>query len=179
MALETRIPKEINDYREKIVFGLSARQLASLAAAAGVVCVTAFILWYLLGIPFAIVEYVLIAEALPFAAFGFIRHKDMPFEQVARIQWSFRFDAKRLLKKTSLDFLPSLYPLSLESGSRLRGEDRHEHTSEKPTRKERRERKRQRECLPQTSAPGKHRSRPARKDTRKEKGREATEERAG
>ena len=33
MSLETRIPKEIHDYREKIVFGLSARQLAALGAA--------------------------------------------------------------------------------------------------------------------------------------------------
>lgn len=179
MALETRIPKEINDYREKIVFGLSARQLGSLAAAAGVVCVTAFILWYLLGIPFAIVEYVLIAEALPFAAYGFIRHKGMPFEEVARIQWSFRFDTRRLLKRTSLDFLPSLYPLSPKNGFRSIGADCHEHTSEKLTRKERRERKRQREYLSQASVPGKHRPRPAREDARKEKGREASEERTG
>ena len=119
MALETRIPKEINDYREKIVAGLSARQLASLSIAAAVVCISAFILWYLLGIPFAIVEYILILEAIPFTAYGFIRHKGMPFEEVALIRWNFRFDEKRLLNKTSLDYLPSLYPLRREGVSCL------------------------------------------------------------
>lgn len=145
MALETRIPKEITDYREKIVFGLSARQLVSVAAAVAVVGITAFILWYLIGMNFAIVEYILIAEALPFAAFGFIRHKGMPFEQMARMRLRHRFGEKRLLNKTSLDFLPSLYPLSQKTGSRLKGVRR-----EVSIRKERRRRLRQRECLQST-----------------------------
>lgn len=94
MALETRIPKEITDYREKIVFGLSGRQLLSLTAAIAVVCLTAFVLWYLLGVNFSIVEYILILEALPFVAFGFVRHKGMPFEQFAhQMELPFRTQA--------------------------------------------------------------------------------------
>ena len=160
MALETRIPKEINDYREKIVAGLSARQLASLSIAAVVVCISAFILWYLLGIPFAIVEYILILEAIPFTAYGFIRHKGMPFEEVALIRWNFRFDEKRLLNKTSLDYLPSLYPLRREGVSLLRGVSHHDHQPiQKPTRKERRSRRKQRECLCAQPTRGKRRPR--------------------
>ena len=161
MALETRIPKEITDYKEKIVAGLSARQLVSIAAAAAVVGFTAFILWYLLGINFSIVEYILIIEALPFAAFGFIRHKGMPFEQVARIQLRYRFCEKRLLNKTSLDFLPSLYNLSPTTGSRFKGVRR-----EISIWKERRCRKRQPECLQSSNAKGKRRSVFAREGTR-------------
>ena len=55
MSLETRIPKEINDYREKLVFGLSARQLCAVGVAAAVVGATAaviigaFVAKYMLG----------------------------------------------------------------------------------------------------------------------------------
>lgn len=141
MALETRIPKEINDYREKIVFGMSGRQLIAVALAAAVVVPTALLLWYVLHVNFSIVEYILILEALPFAAWGFVRHKGMPFEQVALIRMRHRFGCKRLLNKTDLDGLPSLYPMR-PSDIRAKGGNR-----EQATRKERKARRRQRECL--------------------------------
>lgn len=153
MALETRIPKEITEYREKIVFGMSGRQLIAVATAVVVVGLTAFVLWYLLGISFAVVEYILILEALPIVAFGFIRHKGMPFEQMLRIRKNYHFGEKRLLNKNSLDFLPSLYPLSPESGSSFEG------AKSEATRKEKRLRKKQAECLP-SKAPAPRRRRP-------------------
>lgn len=150
MALETRIPKEITEYHEKIVFGMSGRQLIAVTVAAAVVGLTAFILCYLLDVPFAIVEYILILEALPIVAFGFIRHKGMPFEQLLRIRWNYHFGEKMLINKTSLDFLPSLYPLSPKSGSLFKG------AKSEATRKEKRQLKKQKEYL---SAPSTSRKR--------------------
>lgn len=163
MALETRIPKEITEYRERIVFGMSGRQLVATAAAIAVVGLTAFILWYLLGINFAVVEYILILEALPIVAFGFIRHKGMPFEQLLRIRRNYHFGEKRLLNKTSLDFLPSLYPLSPESGSSFEGAHRE---ATRTTRMEKRRRRKQPECLSEARASRKRRSRLAAKRAR-------------
>ena len=144
MSLETRIPKEINDYREKIVFGLSARQLAALGLAVAVVGVTAFLLYYLLGIDLKIVEYVLILEAMPIVAVGFIRYKGLPFEDYARIRLNHRFGAKRLLNETDVDFLTSLYPVST---TRQKGAGTREARREIAPKERRRRRKSQRECL--------------------------------
>lgn len=144
MSLETRIPKEICDYREKIVFGLSARQLASLGAAVAVVGLTALVLYYLLGIDLKVVEYVLITEAMPIIAVGFIRYKGLSFEDYARVRLNHRFGAKRLLNKTDLDSLTSLYPITPQAPVRYRrGADSHA----VPEKEKRRRRKRQRECL--------------------------------
>lgn len=160
MALETRIPKEITEYREKIVFGMSGRQLIAITAAIAVVGLTAFVLWYLLGINFAIVEYILILEALPIVAFGFVRHKGMSFEELLRIRRNYHFGEKHLVSKTSLDFLPSLYPLSPKSDSSSEG------AKSEATRKEKRLLKKQPEYLPKAPAPQRCRPRHAPKGTR-------------
>lgn len=135
MSLETRIPKEIHDYREKIVFGLSARQLAALGAAAAVVLATGLPLYYLAGIDLKILEYILILEAMPIIAVGFIRHKGLPFEKYARIYLNHRFGEKRLIYKTDVSFLTSLYPVAPDR--RKEGAGRRE-----ISRKERKRRKR-------------------------------------
>lgn len=143
MSLETRIPKEITDYREKIVFGLSARQLGALGVAVAVVGLTALLLYYLLGIDLKIVEYVLIAEAMPIIAVGFIRYKGLPFEDYALVRLNHRFGEKRLLCKTDVDFLSSLYPMTPQPSRRRKGADSHVI----PEKAIRRRRKHQRECL--------------------------------
>lgn len=150
MSLETRIPKEITDYREKIVFGLSARQLASLGAAIGVVGITAFFLYYLLGIDLKIVEYILIAEAMPIIAVGFIRYKGLSFEDYVLVRLNHRFGVKRLLYKTDLDSLTSLYPVEPQT-SRRKGADSYGI----PQKEKRRRRKNQKECLSGEAKPNK------------------------
>ncbi len=143
MSLETRIPKEICDYREKIVFGLSARQLGALGAAIGVVGVTAFLLYYLLGIDLKIVEYILIAEAMPIIAVGFIRYKGLSFEDYVLVRLNHRFGVKRLLNKTELDSLTSLYAIEEQPSRCKKGAENHGISKKE----RRRRRKRQAECL--------------------------------
>lgn len=145
MSLETRIPKEINDYREKIVFGLSTRQLAAVGVAVAVVGLTAFFLYYLMGIDLKVLEYVLILEAMPIIAVGFIRHKGLDFEDLARIWYHHRFGPKHLSYQTDVDFLTSLYPVNPQS---KRGVGSHE-ASKKELRQRR---KAQKEHLPEVGA---------------------------
>ena len=165
MSLETRIPKEIHDYREKLVFGLSARQLASVAAAVVVVLATGLPLYYGLGVDLKIIEYVLILEAMPIIAVGFIQYKGLPFEDYALIRFNHRFGTRRLLCKTDVDFLTSLYPV-FPDNVRRKGAGSYE-----ISRKEkRRRRKAQRECLQEIPEAPNRRRRPrvARHQSREE-----------
>ncbi len=182
MSLETRIPKEINDYREKLVFGLSARQLASVAAAIAVVGATAFVMHCLAGIDLKIIEYVLILEAMPIVAVGFLRPKSLNFEDFASVWYHHRFGPKRLPNMTDVDFLTSLYPMSLTHATNANeGDGSHE-----ISRKERkRRRKALKECLQEPAeARAKHKRPKRRPGTSRPKRREAArgaqaEERAG
>lgn len=155
MALETRIPKEITEYREKIVFGLSGRQLISVAAALAVVGATGFLLWYVLGINFSIVEYILILEAMPIVAFGFVRKDGMPLENYLLILFRYNFGNKKLPNKTELDSLQSLYGIDprAKANSSQHSDDperkKHHVIPSKAERQKRKERRKQRECLQQ------------------------------
>lgn len=154
MSLETHIPKEISDYREKLVFGLSARQLAAVSLAVAVVGITAFFLYYLLGIDLKILEYVLILEAMPIIAVGFIRHKGFNFEDYALIWFNHRFGPKYLPYQTDINFLTSLYPINSKRGDGSR---------ENPKKEKRRSRKTQKEYLDETALAAKqHRRRRSR-----------------
>ena len=157
MSLETRIPKEINDYREKLVFGLSARQLGAVAVALAVVGATALVAHYALGLDLRAIEYVLILEAMPIIAVGFLRPKSLDFEDFATVWCHHRLGPKRLPNATDLDFLTSLYPMN--PGNAKQGDGSHE-----ISRKERKRRdKALEECLQETAEARPGRRRPTRR----------------
>ena len=77
--IEIKIPKEITDYKEKFLFGLTVRQLVS-AVVALAVCVPLFIFGKdYLGED--LVGWIIILVAIPVFAFGFFRYDGMPFEK--------------------------------------------------------------------------------------------------
>lgn len=77
--IEIKIPKEIRDYKEKFLFGLTIRQFVSLAVALAI-CVPLFIFGKnALGEDLA--SWLIIIIAAPIFAFGFFRFEGMPFEQ--------------------------------------------------------------------------------------------------
>lgn len=72
------IPKDIRDYKEKMAFGLTLRQMVATGVAVGT-CVPL----YLVGKNYVsedIMSWVVIAIALPCAGMGFITKNGMPFE---------------------------------------------------------------------------------------------------
>ena len=77
--IEIKIPKEITDYKEKFLFGLTVRQLVS-AVAALAVCIPLFIF----GKDFLgedVVGWLIIFIAVPIFAFGFFKYDGMAFEK--------------------------------------------------------------------------------------------------
>lgn len=77
--IEIKIPKEITDYKEKFLFGLTVRQFVS-AVAALAICVPLFVF----GKDFIgedIIGWLIILIAVPIFAFGFFKYDGMPFEK--------------------------------------------------------------------------------------------------
>lgn len=77
--IEIKIPKEITEYKEKFLFGLTIRQFVS-AAAALAICVPLFIFGKdYLGED--VIGWVIIFIAIPIFAFGFFKYDGMTFEK--------------------------------------------------------------------------------------------------
>ena len=77
--IEIKIPKEIRDYKEKFLFGLTIRQFVFLAAALAI-CVPL----YVFGKDYLgddLVSWLIIIIAIPILAFGFFKFEGMPFEK--------------------------------------------------------------------------------------------------
>ncbi len=76
--IEIRIPKEITEYKEKFLFGLTMRKFFSLAIAL-LICVPLFIFGKEF-IPEDIVSWIVILIASPILAFGWFSYHGMNFE---------------------------------------------------------------------------------------------------
>ena len=80
--LSMKIPAEIQEYKSKLIFGLSARQFFSIAGAV------------LVGVPIGIfgrgrisadvLPWIVIVAVIPFFAFGFFTFHGMRFEELVR-----------------------------------------------------------------------------------------------
>lgn len=83
MSIEVRVPKEIKEYKEKIIFGLNLRQLISVFIG-GIICLsTFFLIKPIVGVDLA--SDIIIIEAIPIFAFGFIKVRSFNFETYAKI----------------------------------------------------------------------------------------------
>lgn len=96
--IAVRIPDEIKKYKEKIVWGLTARQVISLLLA-GFICVPLY--WY--GRDFMsddLLSWIIIGIAVPIGAIGFFRFNGMPMEKyaVAIFKFEFLYPRKRVFK---------------------------------------------------------------------------------
>jgi hypothetical protein len=99
--IAVRIPKEIKEYKEKLVMGLNLRQLISSVLALGI-CIPL----YLKGRAFIneeIISWVTMAVALPVVGFGFFKFNGMPFEKfvVAVFKQGFLYPVNRKYKSAN------------------------------------------------------------------------------
>lgn len=79
MGIEVRIPKEITEYQEKVIFGMSIRQLGCVTGAIALGTGSYIVLKEPLGEDVA--SYITILETMPILAFGFIKKNGFTFEK--------------------------------------------------------------------------------------------------
>ncbi|MDD4291878.1 MAG: PrgI family protein [Clostridia bacterium] len=79
--LETRIPKEITDYREKLLLGLTTRQLVCVVIAVVMLALSyvIFVVWFKWTVDDA--GYPMMILAAPALACGFVRKNDMTIDK--------------------------------------------------------------------------------------------------
>lgn len=85
--LEVKIPADIQEYKSKLIAGLSVRQVIAIGGAlVTAVPIGAFCYG---KISPDILLWVIILVVVPFAGYGFMNFKGMPFEQFVKVLWSF------------------------------------------------------------------------------------------
>ncbi len=103
ISLEVRVPKEITEYKEKIIFGLSIRQLFSFIIA----MVIGFLSYYI-SLKFfgkEVASYVVILITMPIFAFGFFKKDGFPFEKYIVIMIRQKLGNNKRIYKTDLNIV--------------------------------------------------------------------------
>lgn len=85
MAVSVPILKEITEYEEKIMFGLSGRKLICLGLAVVLSIGTYFLLTGVFGMSMNNASYIIMIEVIPLLALGFVKKDGMPFEKYAAL----------------------------------------------------------------------------------------------
>lgn len=105
--IEVKIPAEIQEYKSKLIAGLSVRQVVSIAGAIAVAVPVA-----LLGrghISNDILSWIVILVVVPFAGYGFLTFKDMKFEDFMKAYIKLNlFPQKRVYEDTDMNIFESL-----------------------------------------------------------------------
>lgn len=105
--IEVKIPAEIQEYKSKLIAGLSTRQVISIAGA------------LLTGVPIAvmgnghispdILPWIVIVVVVPFAGFGFFTFKGMRFEEFVKVFFMMNFfPQRRVYEDTDVNLFVSL-----------------------------------------------------------------------
>lgn len=95
--LRAEVPPEITEFKEKFFFGLTVRQLICAAGALLLAVPTG--LYGSKVLPKDVVEWAVVIEAIPFAAIGFFKYNDMPFERfIKKFGFYFICSQKRKFK---------------------------------------------------------------------------------
>ena len=98
--VSVQIPADIRIYKSKLVWGLSIRQIISIAAAL-IICVPLGV-YGRAYIPEDLLVWMIILIAMPFAAWGFLTIQDMRFEELVRVIYRYLFlPQRRIFEDTS------------------------------------------------------------------------------
>lgn len=93
MAIEIKIPKEIKEYKETFLFGLTVKKFVSLAAAL-LICVPL----YIFGknfMPDEIVSWAVIIVGAPILGIGFVTYHNMTFTQFVKRLFDMNFHPQK------------------------------------------------------------------------------------
>ena len=119
MALEVRVPREILDYEEKIIGGLSLKQLkyTAISIVVGVILYICFA--PLIGIDKT--TNIIIIGVLPIASLGFVKVKGYELSKYIKIRYNHAFSEKQYFYKTQLT-TDEILGISIKSKSKIKKE---------------------------------------------------------
>jgi hypothetical protein len=80
MAIEVKVPKDIKEYKEKIIAGMNLKQLLCLCIAGGLNILIALIFIAWLKLPMEIVSWLMILVSIPIVSFGWFKRNGLTFE---------------------------------------------------------------------------------------------------
>ena len=111
--LQVKLPAEIQEYKSKLVFGLSVRQIVSIGAAL-VICVPVGVLGH--GrISSDILPWIIMLLAAPCIACGFFTIQGMKFEDFAKCIFDYTFlPQKRVFENTETNIFLSIHDNLIE-----------------------------------------------------------------
>lgn len=101
-----KVPKEIRNYKETVVLGLTLRQFVCLLLALIVGVRT-----YMLVCPIFkqdISQYICVLPSIPILVYGFFSFQEKPIEYYIKIWLKFHFGYKRIRKINTLNFWEEL-----------------------------------------------------------------------
>lgn len=102
MAVSVPILKEITEYEEKIMFGLSGRKLICFGLAIVMSIGTYFLCTKLLGMSMDNTGYIIMIEVMPLMALGFVKKDGMPFEKYAALVIRHKIGVKKLVYENKI-----------------------------------------------------------------------------
>ncbi|MEY8445728.1 PrgI family protein [Enterococcus ratti] len=80
MAIEVKVPKDIKEYKEKVIAGMNLKQLFCLCIAGGVNIAIALVFIAWLKIPMEITSWLMILVSIPIVSFGWFKRNGLTFE---------------------------------------------------------------------------------------------------
>ncbi len=98
MAVEVRVPKDIKEYKEKIIAGMSMKQLLSVGIAIGINCMISLIFIKFLGYSMEVVSWIMIGCSIPIVAFGWFKKDGLSFKQFLYYFFSYHFSPGKRYK---------------------------------------------------------------------------------
>lgn len=107
--IEIRIPKEIKEFKEKLFFGMTIRQLVATIVAIGI-----NVPLYIKGKEYLgddLTSWLVIIIAIPISLLGFFKYNQMPFERFIKVMLEFHF----ILPQKSSYKTENLYELLLNT----------------------------------------------------------------
>lgn len=105
--LEVKIPAEIQEYKSKLIAGLSTRQFISIVGALIITVPLGIIGRHYISDD--ILPWIIILVVAPFAGFGFMTIKGMKFEEFMRVWFSMNFLPQiRVYEDTDVNLFSSL-----------------------------------------------------------------------
>lgn len=99
MAVEVKVPKDIKEYKEKVIAGMTLKQLLCLNIAAGVNIVISLIFIAWLKIPMEITSWLMILSSIPIVSFGWFKRNGLTFEVYIKQFFKYHFSPGVRLKQ--------------------------------------------------------------------------------